>query len=95
MVNFQVKFTEQDCSFITSFVEQDCSFVISFGEMTFVQQDVLIYEGDYSVTPTVSSQTLQTAQKLMREDLTIKEIPYFVVSNASGGDTVYIAKEVD
>ena len=53
------------------------------------------YEGPYHVTPKVDAQTLPTAEKLMREDVTINKIPYFVVGNTAGGDTVYIAKEVD
>lgn len=59
-----------------------------------IYKDVPQYEGDYEVTPKVSEQTLPTAKKLMSEDLTIKEIPYFEVGNNSGGDTVYIAKEI-
>lgn len=59
-----------------------------------IYKDVPQYEGGYEVTPKVSEQTLPTAKKLMSEDLTIKEIPYFEVGNNSGGDTVYIAKEI-
>lgn len=66
-----------------------------------VEQDVAIivnpappYEGEYEVTPKVTEQTLPTAQKLLEEDVHIKEIPYFEVSNNSGGNTVYIGSEV-
>jgi hypothetical protein len=59
-----------------------------------IYKDVPLYEGDYEVTPKVSEQTLPTAKKLMSKDVTIKEIPYFEVGNNSGGDTVYIAKEI-
>lgn len=68
-----------------------------------IEQDVIIvpvyedappYEGEYKVTPKVSEQTLPTAKKLLSEDVTIKEIPYFEVSNTSGGNTVYIGNEV-
>jgi hypothetical protein len=59
-----------------------------------IYKDVPLYEGDYEVTPKVSEQTLPTAKKLMSEDVTIKEIPYFEVGNNSGGNTVYIAKEI-
>lgn len=52
------------------------------------------YEGPYDVTPKVTAQTLQTAQKLMREDVSVRAIPYFDVSNPAGGNTVYIANEV-
>ena len=52
------------------------------------------YTGDYEVTPAVSSQTLDTSQKYMESDLVIKEIPYSETSNVSGGNTVYIGKEL-
>lgn len=48
------------------------------------------YEGDYEVTPKLEEQTLPTAQKLMKENLKIKEIPISVVSNTGGGNTVII-----
>ena len=52
------------------------------------------YEGPYEVTPKVTAQTLQTAQKFMREDVSVRAIPYFDVSNPAGGNTIYIANEV-
>ena len=52
------------------------------------------YEGPYDVTPKVTAQTLKTAQKLMREDVSVRAIPYFDVSNPAGGNTIYIANEV-
>lgn len=57
-------------------------------------KDVTLYEGDYEVTPKVREQTLPTADRLLLEDVRIKEIPYFDVSNSSGGSTVYIAREL-
>lgn len=52
------------------------------------------YEGDYIVTPKVDQQTLATKGAIMKNDVTILEIPYFETSNNSGGNTVYIAKEI-
>ena len=52
------------------------------------------YDGPYDVTPKVTAQTLQTAQKFMREDVSVRAIPYFDVSNPAGGNTIYIANEV-
>ena len=51
------------------------------------------YEGPYDVTPKVTAQTLPTAKKLMRDDVSVRAIPYFDVSNPAGGKTNYIAKE--
>lgn len=50
------------------------------------------YEGSYIVTPSVSNQTLDTANKLMKSDVIIEEIPYAEVGNNSGGKTVTIGK---
>lgn len=52
------------------------------------------YEGEYEVIPKVIEQKLPTANKLLTEDIKIKEIPYFETSNTSGGHTVFIGKEV-
>lgn len=55
---------------------------------------ITAYEGDYEVTPKMEAQTLQTAMKMMRNDVQVKPIPIHRTSNASGGTTVYIGKEV-
>ena len=52
------------------------------------------YEGEYTVTPKINAQTLPTKEKIMFEDVTIKAIPYYEVSNNNGGSTVFIAKEI-
>lgn len=51
------------------------------------------YTGEYEVTPTRQDQVLETSNKILREDVTIVEIPYSEVSNLSGGTTYYIARE--
>lgn len=51
------------------------------------------YEGQYEVTPTVEGLTLETANKYMSDDVTVKAIPTYEVSNNAGGTTFYIAKE--
>lgn len=47
------------------------------------------------VIPLAERQTvLETAEKLLLEDIVVKEIPYYETSNSAGGDTVYIGSEV-
>ena len=53
-----------------------------------------VYKGSYEVTPKVAEQSMYTKDKLMAEDVKIKSIPFFSVSNETGGNTVYIGKEV-
>ena len=56
--------------------------------------DVQVYDGPYEAIPKVTAQTLPTAKKLMLEDVSVRAIPYFNVSNPAGGNTIYIANEV-
>lgn len=51
------------------------------------------YKGEYEVTPTRQNQSLDTSNKILTKDITIVEIPYAEVSNTSGGNTFYIARE--
>lgn len=51
------------------------------------------YAGNYTVIPKLDQQVLKTKQKVMTDDLTVKGIPVYEVSNISGGTTFYIAKE--
>lgn len=52
------------------------------------------YKGSYTVTPKVEKQELATRQKFLTENVKIKEIPFFEVSNLEGGQTVFIGKEL-
>lgn len=53
------------------------------------------YNGDYEITPKVEAQIMPTKNKLMINDVEIKGVPIFSISNNAGGNTVYIAKEVE
>lgn len=57
--------------------------------------NVTAYDGDYEVTPKVDGQELKTKHKYMTDDVTVHAIPFFEVSNTSGGNTVYIANEIE
>ena len=70
------------------FLEVEEHLEVCFGEIQTVQNDNF-YDGAYAVTPASSEQTLETTGKTMREDVTIRPIPFFETSNESG-TTVYI-----
>ena len=53
-----------------------------------------VYEGPYSVSPSMEPKTLLTKDKLLADDIVVHPVPIFRVDNASGGTTVYIANEV-
>ena len=49
------------------------------------------YKGDYSVSPKAQGQTLETKNKVMDFDVTVREIPYKETPNSGGrGMTVRI-----
>ena len=91
----EVKFTEISRKLAANFTSDTLKFVPTFGEIQNVTKYVTDkYEGDYVVTPKVVEQTMPTQDKVMLRDVTIKSIPFFDVSNTSGGSTVYIGSEV-
>ena len=48
------------------------------------------YVGEYDVTPKIEPQVLETRDKLMSDDVTVKGIPFYEVSNPQGGTTFII-----
>ncbi len=53
------------------------------------------YAGSYEVTPKAwEEQTLETAHKLMTDDVTVFRVPYYETSNLFDGKTAYIAEEI-
>jgi hypothetical protein len=79
---------------VVGFTEAGKNVNAEFGEFQFVTIDSEPYEGDYTVTPKVSEQTMPTKGKVMQDDVTVKPVPFFNVGNTSGGNTVYIASEI-
>ena len=106
-MHFNVIFTENDKSIDTLFNENNTNFcakfdeivsgfIADFGEISSITQYVggEKYEGDYIVTPKVTEQTILTKNKVLLEDVSIKEIPFYNVSNSSGGNTVFIGDKI-
>lgn len=56
--------------------------------------DVPKYAGETTVTPKVENETvLPTRDKIVKDDITVRKIPQFEVSNTSGGYTLIIGEE--
>lgn len=68
-----------------SMTVQPAMYVGSYGQ---------IYDGSYTIVPRVEEQYMETKNKYMMDDVKINSIPFFSVSNQTGGNTVYIASEV-
>ena len=84
MFNIDVKFKATDQSFKIKFRQV----------VTHVADSVTRYNGDYEVTPKIVAQSLPTAETYLEQDVHIKSIPFFEVSNTSGGNTIFIGNEV-
>lgn len=73
------------------FMTSDQSFNVEFDSVIVMEnREFPYYEGNYEVTPDVLEQKLDTKQKIMREDVVVKAIPYSETTNNAGGKTVYI-----
>ena len=83
---------DQDAHFDVVFEETTQEISCLFGTVQVITEirDAEFYKGDYTVTPDADGRTLPTASKTMSTDVTVKAIPYYDVSNTSGGTTIYI-----
>ena len=94
MSTFGVKFDDTGQAFCAKFsksTSQRFTSKFSEGAVVTVREETDYYDGDYQITPSVEAQTLPTAKKTMLNNLVVKAIPTFDVSNTAGGTTFYIA----
>ena len=80
---------EEDPPFLLGF-EEDSPFCLGFEENLVLSYSGETYAGSYIVSPDFDGQQLETADKLMTDDVTVLPIEVARVSNTSGGTTVYI-----
>lgn len=59
-------------------------------DSTYSFTDVPEYEGEYEVTPRLYEQSLETTNKALRNDVTVRQIPVVYTSNLYDGQTVVI-----
>ena len=90
------RFTETAQTLSAKFAGNAKTFSANMGEIQTITKYIggEPFDGSYSITPKVTAQTMPTKGKVMTDDVTVKAIPFFNVSNNSGGNTVYIAKEI-
>lgn len=95
-MKIKVRFEENNRILKTTFDEINRKFNTHLGDLYQVTKIIggEAYDGDYAITPRVDPQTMLTKDKVMLEDVMIKAIPFYNVSNTSGGSTVYIGNEV-
>lgn len=95
-MKISVKFSESLSTFPIKFSPTERKINADFGIVQTITEYVGgdPYAGSYEVTPKVDGQTLSTKGRVMTDDVTVHPIPFFNVSNNSGGRTVYIGNEV-
>lgn len=93
-LNFDAEFADQ--VFDVEFDTAEATFDSDFGSVIKVEAGSRPhYAGPYVVTPDFVSQTLETEGKIMDDDVDVKAIQVEVVSNTSGGNTVYIGGDIN
>lgn len=95
-MRFDVTFRKLDKKLDVDFHTRNEQIKVDFEHFQIVSDHagVEYYKGDYTVTPKIEKQELATRQKFLAENVKIKEIPFFEVSNLEGGQTVFIGKEL-
>ena len=86
---------EWAATFGARFEEQRSTFSAQFGTVYWIDPHPCPdppdpYEGPYEVIPKFMDQILETREKSMADDVTVKEIPVDKVTNVGGGYTVTI-----
>nr|DAK80094.1 MAG TPA: hypothetical protein [Caudoviricetes sp.] len=85
-----VEFT-QSADFLVEFSEDE--FSVDLGTTTVISS-APVYDGMYIVTPKNYEETeLETKDKMMQKNVTVKKIPKYEVSNDFGGSTLIIGDE--
>lgn len=57
-----------------------------------IEGGAVSYIGEYDVTPKFEQTILETKDKTMTDDVTVRAIPVSRTSNPSGGKTIYIGE---
>lgn len=75
-------------------VAENQEFGLEIDSATIVYTGGVPYTGSYEVTPKVEQSTvLETSNKVLAKDITVKKIPQFEVSNEADGKTLIIGEE--
>ena len=75
-------------------ISQSSTLNIDYNNIEYVLTDKVKYNGDYIVVPKPNEeQVLETKDKFLDDNVTVREIPFFKVSN-NNGSTIYIGKEI-
>lgn len=82
-----------ECAAALSFTAEVCPGIemnVKPVSVLYVTKEEERYDGQYDVTPLITSQVLRTQAKFMEDDVRIKMIPTEELSNESGGVTFVV-----
>lgn len=87
-----VCFKEKDTRINVCLREEDVCMNVDFGDyqVIHIADPIPEYQGSYIITPRIASQTLDTDNKKLTDDIKVLAIPRVDVSNLAGGLTVTI-----
>ena len=94
MADFKVQFSDGDAFEAKFSGSETPNFKAEMGETQIVMVGAAPYDGEYIVTPDFEGQKLETANKIMGDDVTVKPILVSSVSNHAGGKTIYIGGNI-
>lgn len=84
-----VSFAQESTALDVRFSD-DSTFPCTFGQLSGSAGEHDHYIGAYDVVPAREKTVLETKDLIMDDDVLVTAIPYYQVSNLSGGKTVYI-----
>lgn len=88
-MRLRVDFSQESTALGVRFADKS-TFSCGFGQLTEIGTDRQHYAGAYDVVPGREESVLETKDMVMDDDVTVHPIPFYQVSNLSGGKTVYI-----
>lgn len=87
-LDFNAVLSLDGASVISGMEVEACEFNATMGQGGWMPE---VYTGAILIIPSLVSQELETANKFVKDNIVIEEIPYSQVSNPAGGWTVTIA----
>lgn len=92
---YNIKTVERASPIFVKEIDRKQTVKIKAIDQVIIEGHVENYKGDYTVIPNAHEQiVLKTKGRKMLDNITVKKISYFDVSNEFGGSTVYIGSEV-
>lgn len=91
-MRLHIVFHEEKLDLPVCLRQEDMRMCVDFGhyQVIHISDPIPEYQGSYIITPRIASQTLDTDNKKLTDDIKVLAIPRVDVSNLAGGLTVTI-----